>query len=40
MKGFRFRIGVRLWDLGIKLRLRWVMSLGDKIKRSAMEDFV
>jgi len=40
MRGFKYRMGIRIWNMGRKLRLHWVMSIGDSIKRSAMGDFV
>ena len=40
MKGFNYRLGLRIFNLGVKLRIRLIMRLGDKIKRIGMGEYV
>ena len=40
MKGFKYRMAIRLGDLGVSLRWIWLIELSDRIKRSAMEEYI
>ena len=40
MKGFNYRMGLRIFNLGIKLRAVWIMSIGDRIKRKGMGEYL
>ncbi len=40
MKGFKYRMGLRIFNLGIKLKIHWIIRLGDRIKRSGMGEYV
>ena len=40
MRGWKWRLGIRLYNLGFENRIVWLMVLGDKIKKSSMGDFI
>jgi hypothetical protein len=40
MKGWKYRMGLRIFNLGVKLRMVWVMRIGDRIKRKGMGEYV
>lgn len=39
-KGFKYRMGVKIWNTGIRYKLYWIMVLGDKLKRKGMDIYV
>ena len=40
MAGFMYRTGLRIFNLGVKLRVHWIMKLGYHIKRKGMEEYI
>lgn len=40
MKGFNYRMGLRIFNLGVKLRVVWIMTIGDNMKRKGMGEFI
>ena len=39
-KGFKYRMGVRIWNVGIRLRVHWIMLIGDNLRRKGLNDYV
>jgi hypothetical protein len=40
MKGFKYRLAVKLLEFAIRHQWVWLMELSDSLRRSSMEDFV
>jgi len=40
VKGLSYRLGLRIFNLGVKLRAVWIMAIGDRIKRRAMGEYI
>ena len=40
MKAWKWRLGMKLFNLGIKLRFIWLMGIGDRLRRSGLGEFV
>ena len=40
MKGFKYRLAIKLVNMGIKLRWVWLIDFGNKLKRESMSNYV
>ena len=40
MKGFKYRLAIKLVNIGIKLRWVWLIDFGNQLKREAMGEYI
>jgi len=38
--GWKYRTGLKLFNLGITLKLHWLQRLGDILKKSGLQEFI
>ena len=39
-KGTKYRLAIKLVNMGIKLRWVWMIDFGNALKRESMEDYI
>ena len=40
LKGTKYRMAIKLVNLGIKLRIVWLIDFGNELKKEALGDFI
>ena len=40
MRGWKWRLSQRLYSIGFKYHIVWMMSLGDSLRKSSMKEYI